>query len=421
MKVKCFDRDCKIKLDESILPIRLFESTPAQNWGAAGSSCARRIRIERLQPTEFVRDFFRLGLGVVAADRGVLRNKSQDGWTREIELEVPVENPAIFENLAPRLEKMLRFLTGDLWQLTFTQSEYSLIDKSKEPRYLPGRTVSLLSGGADSLVGALDLKAKNERYTAVSQTSSESTVQKLFALKTKAERHLAWTHGVHLPCIAEGSQRARSIGFFAFAIFAAASTEAYHEGDSVDLHASENGLISINPPLTPSRIGSASTRTTHPTFIKQLQTVLDDMNVRVKLVNNYQFMTKGEMLSKCTEQKELRALLKQSMSCGKSGRINMHCGRCVPCIIRRAAFHSSGLRDSTIYKFGPKSDLEGFKSSDDVRCAFVGSQNWNDRSWIERVALPPLYEHDVQDRKALLDVVQRGLREVNIYLRKALK
>ena len=211
------------------------------------------------------------------------------------------------------------------------------------------------------------------------------------------------------------------MGFFAFALVAAVSTEAFHKGERVAVHASENGLISLNPALTSTRIGSASTRTTHPCFVGQLQLLLDDLGVNVQLENDYQRMTKGEMFETCKQPDLLRELLGQSMSCGKSGRINMHCGRCVPCIIRRAAFKRSNIEDTAGYQFGPGSDMDGFRNADDVRCALIGSGNHDNRKWIEHAVLPALFECDVEDRRSLVDVAQRGLQEVHDYLTEALR
>lgn len=420
MKVKCFDTDTVCKATRFTLPIRLFDHAPNEEWGAIGINVARRIRIERFQPISPIRDFLRLGLAVVAADHGVLRKSAQDGWTRQIELEVPVESPGKWRELQADVERMLRFLTGDIWDLKFKTAKLQLLEQEKKSKYLKGRVISLLSGGADSLVGALDHAADGEIFTAISQTSSETKVQKQFAGVASAERHLAWTHGVRIPFKAEDSQRARSMGFFAFALVAATSTEAHHRGDNVELHSSENGLISLNPPLTHARIGSASTRTTHPSFVGQLQSILDRLGVKVKLKNNYQLMTKGEMFAACKRQAEFRELVGQSMSCGKCRRINMHCGRCIPCIIRRAAFHHSRIKDATQYKFGPGSDMDGFRSSDDVRCAYLGSARYGDRQWVERAVLPSLFECHVNDRGSLVNVAERGLKEVHRFLLEAL-
>lgn len=420
MLVRCFDTDADCSRTTSVFPVRLFAQAPNQNWGAIGATLADRIRIERFAIVPPVLDLLRICLAVVAADHGVWRSSSQNSWTREIELEVPVEDPRLWDGHQKALEKMLKFLTGDIWALRFESSRGKLDQDKKEPRYLEGRAVALLSGGADSLVGALDLSTKSEPWTAISQTSSDTSAQNLFATAAGATRHLQWTHGVHIPFEDEGSQRARSMGFFAFGLVAAVSTEAYKAGETVVLHASENGLISLNPALTPTRIGSASTRTTHPSFLGQFQELLDSLGIKVELLNDYQLMTKGEMYLACKRQDKLKELLGQSMSCGKSGRINMHCGRCVPCVIRRAAFHSSGIDDATHYQYGPGVNMSGFSKSDDVRCAYLGSMNYGDRKWVENAVLPALFEYDVADRQSLIEVAVRGLKEVHDFLVEAL-
>ena len=419
MKVRCFDFDAKCKRTDKVLPVRLFGQAPNKDWASVGATAANRIRVERFDVHAPVRDLFRIGLAVVAADHGVPRDNAQDGWTRQIHLEVPVEQSAIWNGKKTAVERMLKFLTGDLWTLTFKLAKTKLGQDKREPKYLKGKAVSLLSGGADSLVGALDLAATGEEWTAVSQTSSDTNVQAEFASSTNVARHLQWTHVVHIPYDDEPSQRARSVGFFAFALVAAVSTEAYHAGETVTLHASENGLISLNPALTPTRIGSASTRTTHPCFIGQFQVLLDDLGVNVELNNDYQRLTKGEMYLACKKPDQFRNLVAKSMSCGKGGRINMHCGRCVPCIIRRAAFHRSGITDMTNYQFD--TDSEGFRDSDDVRCAYIGSSNHSDRRWVENAVLPALFECHIENRLSLVDVAQRGLKEVHDFLVEAFR
>ena len=143
MKVRCFDFDAACKATRSTLPIRMFGVAPERGWGAIGSSVAERLRVERFQPAPPIRDFLRLSLAVIAADHGVHRNAAQDGWTRKIELEVPIENPMTWRRLQSDVEKMLRFLTGDIWILKFKRARRLLIEEKKEPRYLQGRIVFL--------------------------------------------------------------------------------------------------------------------------------------------------------------------------------------------------------------------------------------------------------------------------------------
>lgn len=130
-------------------------------------------------------------------------------------------------------------------------------------------------------------------------------------------------------------------------MLAATSTQRYLAGETVPLYVCENGFIAINPPLTNARIGSLSTRTAHPEFLGKMQEVLDGAGLRVKIVNPYAEKTKGEMLRECLDQSLLSEEAGASTSCGRFQRFNYtHCGRCVPCQIRRGAFIAWGRNEA---------------------------------------------------------------------------
>ncbi|MGK4455562.1 hypothetical protein ACSLVO_27825, partial [Klebsiella pneumoniae] len=77
----------------------------------------------------------------------------------------------------------------------------------------------------------------------------------------------------------EGSTRARSILFFGYGVLAASAAGL----DEVLVP--ENALIAINPPFTRRRMGSLSTRTTHPHFITLLNALWADAGIPVTLRN----------------------------------------------------------------------------------------------------------------------------------------
>ncbi|MBR7552326.1 hypothetical protein KC220_27670, partial [Mycobacterium tuberculosis] len=72
-----------------------------------------------------------------------------------------------------------------------------------------------------------------------------------------------------------------------------------------------------NPPLTARRIGSLSTRTTHPYFLGRLNELFINIGLPVKLLNPYQFKTKGEMIAECQNQTLLQKVAANTVSCGK--------------------------------------------------------------------------------------------------------
>src|SRR5690606_21325896 len=89
-----------------------------------------------------------------------------------------------------------------------------------------------------------------------------------------------------------------------------------------------------------------------------------------------------ELLTGCRRQDLLQKLAIQSTSCGRFGRYGYkHCGRCIPCLVRRAAFLKWGQPDGTEYEFA---DLKAQRDFDDVRslamaCLRVqadGSERW---------------------------------------------
>ena len=191
----------------------------------------------------------------------------------------------------------------------------------------------------------------------------------------------------------------------------------YHDGNVVTVYVCENGFISVNPPLTPGRIGSLSSRTTHPVYLSLLQSLLDAAGLRVRIHNPYQFKTKGEMLTDCADQDFLQRHAHMTTSCGRFARYHCcHCGRCLPCLIRRASFHAWGVPDKTKYIYAELSPNDSRHAGfDDVRSAAMavaevrayGLDHWLGASLNSTV---------MGDTKSYKQVVGRGLEELGKFL-----
>ena len=417
MKVHCAPRDSwnTVKADLNVL---LFDVPDDELQGSIGHSLLQTIERMKLAPAPRAWDLLSIALGVVAADHACLRGTSPDGWTRQIELSVAVSDPKFWSDQTRKLESILRFLTGDIWQITFTEGGIS----PKPPKHARPRDETLtclLSGGLDSLVGAIDLSAQGQVPLLVSQVShGDKEHQSYFARQICGEdHHLQLNHIVRTPGESETSQRARSFIFLAYGVVAATSLKSYGRSGTAPLVVPENGFISLNIPLTPFRLGSLSTRTTHPAFIAGFQALLEAAGLRVTLSNPYQFETKGEMLAGCRNQKLLQKLAGSSTSCGRYSRTGcMHCGRCVPCLIRRAAFHRWNLADPTEYKYkdlsrrGPK-----YRGFDDVRAAVMAIE-YVRRDGIARWSASALSSAQLGDISGYLTVAGRGLEELKAFL-----
>ncbi|MQX38590.1 hypothetical protein GHC57_18950 [Roseospira navarrensis] len=281
--------------------------------------------------------------------------------------------------------------------------------------------VCLLSGGLDSLIGAADLAADGKKPYLVSQVSpGDKQKQAYFASRMAGGlSRLELNHNVSCPWQNDLTQRARSIIFLTYGVLLATSLARYHDGQDVTLYVCENGFISINPALTTARVGSLSTRTTHPNFISQFQTLLTAADLNVKIENPYQFKTKGEMLREGADQTFLKKHAAQTTSCGRFVRKYKHCGRCLPCLIRRAAFHKWGEKDTTDYVYDDlsKNDAEHARF-DDVRSAALAVAEANAQGF-ERWIRPRLNATSLGDATPYREVVRRGLDELDDFLKTA--
>ena len=371
MKLVCAPKDYAFSGARDTVEVILYGHADRQTRGSAGAAVKDEIIRQKLHADTMAWDFLSLALSVIAADLAGHRNKSADGWTREFGLQVSVANADFWNTQIKLIEDLLKFLTTDRWQIRFVQWGLYPVPDGRPLRPTED-CVALLSGGLDSFIGSVDLVARGRRPFAISQTvRGDAENQRSFAQTIGSGlKHLQLNHNAQVPDPeTPPSQRARSLIFIAYGILAATTLEQYHAGGNVTLYVCENGFISINPPLTGARLGSLSTRTTHPVVFGLLQKLLDAAGLRVRMENPYQLATKGEMLRDCLNKPLLSAYASKTTSCGRFKQFGYkHCGRCVPCLVRRAAFKASGERDKTkyVYKNLGRNDRDhaGF---DDVR------------------------------------------------------
>jgi len=310
-------------------------------------------------------DLFYISLMVYYADRKVLRKNSYDAWTRNFKIYMPVLELEKWNNNKLLLEQMISFLSGDYWEFEFRkrklndkEEKVNKWTKKSRKKYSP-YAFCMLSGGLDSFIGAIDLLSENKNIAFIGHYGGGKGVieyqnivkSKLITEFELEERQFFNFFAAPINGI-EDSTRTRSFMFFAHAIILASTIDK-----KVKLYIPENGLISLNIPLTNTRLGSSSTRTTHPYYMKQLQLLLTNMDIKVQLENPYQFQTKGEMIQNCKNSVFLENNIVNTMSCshpdlGRYQKENSpsHCGNCLPCIIRRASIEKAYGVDNSIYR-----------------------------------------------------------------------
>jgi hypothetical protein len=219
----------------------------------------------------------------------------------------------------------------------------------------------------------------------------------------------------------EKTTRGRSFLFFAAGVFAGTGMPGHFA-----LVVPENGLIALNVPLDPLRVGAFSTRTTHPFYIARWNDLLDLLGISGRIENPYWDKTKGEMVAGCANPALLAALVPKSLSCASPtkgrwlGRGTEHCGFCLPCLIRRAALRR-GLRrtaDPTSYTLSDltaKPLLTNHAAGQQVRSFQFMIERLQRKPGLSQLLVHkpgPLYDEPPARLSAHANVFRRGLAEV---------
>jgi hypothetical protein len=391
-----------------------------------------------IHPSERAADLAILAATVTAADTRISRvTDSQDTWTREIDLYLPVQEPAVWQQQSALIEHMLKFLTGDVWYLSFRERDAKYAKLLKKPDELALPTVDsvcLFSGGLDSFVGAIDLLAHGAKPIFVSHYWDASTSsQKLCAQRIGSvygdmgPRHVRARVGFPNDLV-EGSgpektTRGRSFLFLALATLAASGL------DAPVIYVPENGLISLNVPLDPLRVGAWSTRTTHPFYLARCQELLDGLGIAATVENPYRFKTKGEMLSGSANKSLVEKYVAETISCSSVTKARFkrlrpgHCGHCAPCLIRRAAIRAAFENDPTTYTLAnlAAKPLDGRRAeSEHVRSFQLMARRLSKTPGIEDILVHkpgPLSDYAAAEIAEYAGVFRRGIEEVGAILK----
>ena len=297
----------------------------------------------------------------------------------------------------------------------------------------PVDAVCLFSGGLDSFTGALDLLAQGKNVCLVGHYEVGQAPQTQLDLFRQLAHRFKGQHVMlrqlflrpafdrrqarPLPAEREASQRSRSLLFLA-----AGLTVAAGYGPNVPLYIPENGFIGINVPLTPARSGSLSTRTTHPYFMARFAECAKALGITNPIVNPFRVMTKGEILTSCSDQEGLRALARRTLSCAHpeasrfAQRKQGNCGYCFPCLIRRASMHHIGLDRAGDYAFDALTEESEVaqERGDDLRALIrLLNRPYRPADVLRNGPVPPA---DIAD---FAGVYHRGRQEILVWMRAA--
>jgi 7-cyano-7-deazaguanine synthase in queuosine biosynthesis len=355
-------------LDPNSHRTKLQFVTGNKKFGHGIGAVVTQLQKSGLHPSEAAFDLLVLAATVFCADTRINRQtESQDSWTREVDIYMPTKDPELWRKITPVLRSALEFLTGDKWNFLFRPRPkgFDRIIKTSQ-RELPvdnnPKSTCLFSGGLDSYIGAIDLYENDEQPLLVSHSwvnkANHDQHECLKALQSeygtanirRLKGNIGFEQGIIRRTASEETERSRSFLFFSLAAIAASAIPG-----ETTIYVPENGLISLNVPLDPLRLGSLSTRTTHPFFMARFNDILRALGITATLVNPYRHKTKGDMVKECKNQEFLAATAGLTTSCSSPNKARWqklppgHCGYCVPCLIRQAAFVGWSKDDPTTY------------------------------------------------------------------------
>ena len=310
-------------------------------------------------------DLLRIASSVYFVDRisKRQRNGGPDRWPRRLSCSIEVIDAAFWnqEAVSSLVTDALQFVSGDTWDLDFTQDARPAFHR----RFPPFRAstifgsspvVCLYSGGLDSAAGlarrledvgdAPLIPVVVRHRTDITRKVTDQIDRLGRACRAKLQpinAALVMTAPKRLAHSEESSQRARGFLFVSVGGAVAAATRA----SAVEFY--ESGVGAINAPLLASMEGSQATRSAHPMFLRkmsQLLSVVADHPIDVKLP--FEQMTKGELVCSLTSD-ELRALARDTVSCVSyplRHRTRKSCGFCAACLFRRVALHTAGINEA---------------------------------------------------------------------------
>jgi len=284
-------------------------------------------------------------------------------WRRHFRFHIPVRQPAIWSSKA-----LKNLLCDTLWFLSDDEYEF-VFEKLEDPppisRYLEYSTneaqvdeVILFSGGIDSLAGAVQEAIVGKKKIAlVSHRAAPKIAKHQKSVLHELTKYCP-SPPLHVPVWinkdkelgVEHTQRTRS---FLYASMAAVVARLF---DLWRIRFYENGVMSINLPISPQLVGSRASRTTHPQVISGLTDFFTALFEKAFVVENpFLWMTRGEVV-RFVRDKGVGNLIKHTVSCSHVRQMLAdvtHCGVCSQCVGRRFATLAAGCSDqedpSSIY------------------------------------------------------------------------
>ena len=310
-------------------------------------------------------DLLEIATYVYCADQATTRGGDSSReygakWRRQFQFHIPVREPDVWTSKPVRtaLCDTLGFLSDDEYEFKFKKlTKPPPIDQyldfgADSATGFQAEEVVLFSGGLDSLGGAIQEAIVDKRSIAlVSHRSSPKIAGRPMALLQDLDKHRPAKKPFHVPVWInkeqalgkEYTQRTRS---FLYASLAAVVARVF---DLWRIRFYENGVVSINLPVSPQVVGGRATRTTHPQVLNGFSEIFSAILQKPFAVENpFRWKTKAEVV-KSIREAGCGDLIKHTVSCThvwEMTTLKTHCGTCSQCIDRRFGTLSAGCPDA---------------------------------------------------------------------------
>ena len=256
------------------------------------------------------------------------------------------------------LSSTLSFLADDDYAFEFEKAvdspsiqNYLDLSADEGSAFTPDEVV-LFSGGLDSLSGVIDeLSSSAKRIALVSHRSSPKILSYQRELVDELRTRFPKRRFIHVPVLAtrqeslrarEHTQRSRSFLYAALA-FAVARLSGCSR-----IRFFENGVVSINLPISAQVVGARATRTTHPWVLDRFRKLFGAIvGEAVEVDNPFIWKSKADVIRSIVDRGS-GPLIKHTVSCTRTYEMTIlhtHCGCCSQCLDRRFAVLAAGAAE----------------------------------------------------------------------------
>jgi hypothetical protein len=323
---------------------------------------------ETLSPR--ILDLLHLAAHIFCADRMISRGTRDsvnfDSWARVIEFHIPVLDIEFWSNsnLLQSLSECLQYMTGDRkYNFHFEQAKMNHIEpRTKQLSLFTNQSqfvhntgdadVMLLSGGLDSLAGAIEHlnEEPHRNLIAINHKSNNQVIKTQTAIINElnliyGNRVYKYGFECHNKSILKSVEETQRSRMFLFSAIAYAICECF--GKSY-FYVYENGITSINLPIQGDIMNARASRTTHPKTIGLLKKFFRFFDSNFDILTPYYSKTKEDIF-KIFDKYGQKNLISSAVSCSSTRTPHgsaPHCGSCSQCIDRRFAAFASGLDDT---------------------------------------------------------------------------